>query len=64
MLRALAKFCREQNIPCEVSLESVMGCGIGICYGCSIEVNAPDGGTETILLCREGAVINAERLVL
>ncbi|NTW64304.1 MAG: dihydroorotate dehydrogenase electron transfer subunit [Chlorobiaceae bacterium] len=64
MLKALAKFCREQHIACEVSLESVMGCGIGICYGCSIEVNAPDGGTETILLCREGAVINAARLVL
>jgi dihydroorotate dehydrogenase electron transfer subunit len=64
MLKALAGFCREHNLPCEVSLESVMGCGIGICYGCSVEINDPDGNVKSILLCREGPVIDAERLVL
>ncbi|WP_082678595.1 dihydroorotate dehydrogenase electron transfer subunit [Chlorobium limicola] len=64
MLKAVAAFCRKHNIPCEVSLESVMGCGIGICYGCSVEVTTPEGGTESILLCREGPVIDADRLVL
>ncbi len=64
MLKAVAKFCREQQLACEVSLESVMGCGIGICYGCSVEVNSPDGGLRTILLCREGPVIDAELLAV
>jgi dihydroorotate dehydrogenase electron transfer subunit len=64
MLKAVAAFSRKNGIPCEVSLESVMGCGIGICYGCSVEVHHPDGNTGTILLCREGPVIDAERLVL
>ncbi|MCF8216785.1 MAG: dihydroorotate dehydrogenase electron transfer subunit [Chlorobium sp.] len=64
MLMAVARFCRIHAIPCEVSLESIMGCGIGICYGCSVEVTTPDGGTGSVLLCREGPVIDAERLVL
>jgi len=64
MLKAVAIFCRTHGIPCELSLESVMGCGIGICYGCSVEVIMPEGGTGTVLLCREGPVIDGERLVL
>ena len=64
MLKALAGFCREYRIACDLSLESVMGCGIGICYGCSVEVNTPDGEIRTILLCREGPVIDAELLVV
>jgi dihydroorotate dehydrogenase electron transfer subunit len=64
MLKALAGFCRNNRLACEVSLESVMGCGIGICYGCSVEINAPDGSVQTILLCKEGPVIDAELLVV
>jgi dihydroorotate dehydrogenase electron transfer subunit len=64
MLKALAGFCHEHRLACDVSLESVMGCGIGICYGCSIEVKNPDGGLRSILLCQEGPVIDAELLVV
>lgn len=63
MLKVLAKFSKEHHIACDVSLESVMGCGIGICYGCSVEINTPDGGVRTILLCREGPVIDAKLFV-
>lgn len=64
MLRAVATFCRENDLACEVSLESVIGCGIGICYGCAVEVRSQEGDTQTVLLCREGPVIDARRLVL
>ena len=64
MLKAVAAFCREQSLRCDISLESVMGCGIGICYGCSVEVKNPDGGLRTILLCQEGPVIDAELLAV
>ena len=64
MLKALAGFCREHRLACDVSLESIMGCGIGICYGCSVEVKSPDGGLRTILLCQEGPVIDAELLAV
>lgn len=63
MLKAVAAFSREQGIPSEVSLESVMGCGFGICYGCTVEVLKEDGATGTVLLCREGPVIDGGRMV-
>ncbi len=62
MLKALARFCHEHRLACDLSLESLMGCGIGICYGCCVEVSNPEGGSRTILLCQEGPVINAELL--
>jgi len=64
MLKAVAACCRKHHLPGELSLESVMGCGIGICYGCSVETQAQDGSTRTILLCREGPVIDSELFVL
>ena len=64
MLKALARLCQASHAACDVSLESVMGCGIGICYGCSVEVKGPDGGLRSILLCQEGPVIDAELLAV
>ena len=64
MLKALAKFCNELHIACDVSLESVMGCGIGICYGCSVEINTPEGEVRTMLLCKDGPVVDAKLLVV
>lgn len=61
MLRALAKFCANRSIPCELSLESVMGCGVGICYGCMVELVNADGEKESVLLCREGPVVDGRR---
>jgi dihydroorotate dehydrogenase electron transfer subunit len=61
MLRALARFCRDRAIPCELSLESIMGCGVGICYGCMVDLTNADGEKESILLCREGPVIDGNR---
>jgi len=63
MLKALAQFCHQHHLACDLSLESMMGCGIGICYGCSVTLHASDGVTKNILLCREGAVIDAESFV-
>jgi len=63
MLRALATLCGEEQLACELSLEAVMGCGIGICYGCTVEVNDLAGGRRMLLLCQEGAVINGSLLI-
>jgi len=62
MLKALANFCHEQQLACELSLEAVMGCGIGICYGCTVHVNNRDGEPDTMLLCQKGAIIDSELL--
>jgi len=64
MLKSLAHFCKKHQLVCELSLESVMGCGIGICYGCCVDIKIPNGNSGTILLCKEGPVINSELFAL
>lgn len=52
MLRAVASFARASDIPCEVSLEGPMGCGIGICQGCPVELAGPE--KLYALMCKDG----------
>lgn len=63
MLAALSKLCNREHIPCEVSIESTMGCGIGICYGCPIRVRDPHGNVHQKLLCQYGSVVDAKEIV-
>ncbi|MCS7013088.1 MAG: dihydroorotate dehydrogenase electron transfer subunit [Chloroherpetonaceae bacterium] len=63
MLSALCKLCNSHGIPCEVSIESTMGCGIGICYGCPIRVRDSSGKVHQKLLCRYGSVVDAKEIV-
>ena len=55
MLKAL---CQETDIPGEVSLEARMGCGFGICMGCSIRTTH---GYKRV--CKEGPVFKKEELI-
>ena len=57
MMMAVAKYAKEHSIPCEVSLENLMACGIGACL-CCVE-NTINGH---ICVCTEGPVINIEKL--
>jgi NAD(P)H-flavin reductase len=36
MLRAVAELCREAAVPCFISLERRMACGVGVCLGCTV----------------------------
>jgi dihydroorotate dehydrogenase electron transfer subunit len=62
MLRALAAWANQQDVPCEVSLEGPMGCGFGICQGCPVELAG--GGNKYALMCRDGPVFDARTIVL
>ncbi|MDX2129269.1 MAG: dihydroorotate dehydrogenase electron transfer subunit [Chloroherpetonaceae bacterium] len=62
MLSALSNLCNENSIPCEVSIESTMGCGIGICYGCPIRIKS-GGGFTYKLLCQYGSVIDSREIL-
>ena len=42
MLAAVAHLAAEFGRPCEVSVERVMGCGLGGCYSCVVPVKTPD----------------------
>lgn len=64
MLRAVARFAKENNIRCEISLEERMACGIGACLGCAVELYDENGGTFMGHVCKDGPVFAAERVVL
>lgn len=57
MMMAVAKLSREKNMPCEVSLENMMACGLGACL-CCVE-DTKDGN---VCVCKEGPVFDIDRL--
>ncbi|OQX10178.1 MAG: hypothetical protein BWK76_21110 [Desulfobulbaceae bacterium A2] len=59
MLRAVARLCREQGHACEVSLETMMACGLAACLGCAVA--RPVGGYAHV--CKDGPVFAAGEVV-
>ena len=58
MMQAVAKYAKENQITCEVSLENMMACGVGACL-CCVE-NTKEGH---MCVCKEGPVFNIEKLL-
>jgi len=58
MLRAVAALARDHKLPCQVSLEENMACGIGGCAGCTVLVETPDGPAMK-RVCVDGPVFDA-----
>jgi len=62
MMKALASITAKHAVPAEFSLESIMGCGIGACWGCVHRIK--DGtGDGWVKICEEGPVFPGERLL-
>jgi dihydroorotate dehydrogenase electron transfer subunit len=62
MMKALAAITAKHAVPAEFSLESVMGCGIGACWGCVHRIR--DGtGDGWVKICEEGPVFPRERIL-
>lgn len=57
MLKAVAKWSQKQNIQCEVSLENLMACGIGVCLCCVV-----DTVKGHLCTCVDGPVFNINDL--
>ncbi len=67
MMRAAQSLAAEFGIPCELSLETEMACGIGICQGCPVQTEESiflQSGRRFKLVCTEGPSFNAEEIVL
>lgn len=62
MLRAIAQIAKENNKPCQVSLEERMGCGVGACLVCACKIRRA-GEEEYLHVCKNGPVFNAEEVV-
>ena len=63
MMGAVSKICRQRSIPCQVSLETPMACGIGICFTCVAKVRDANGDWDYKRTCVEGPVFDAEKIV-
>jgi dihydroorotate dehydrogenase electron transfer subunit len=57
MMKAMAGYCKSRNILCEVSLENLMACGIGVCLCCIV-----DTVKGNLCTCTEGPVFNVNDL--
>jgi dihydroorotate dehydrogenase electron transfer subunit len=63
MLRAIAEHCLERAIPCQVAVEEMMACGLGVCWTCAVPFLAMDGrGWWNVRACVEGPVFNGSRV--
>jgi dihydroorotate dehydrogenase electron transfer subunit len=60
MMHAVARICREREIPCWVCLEEQMGCGAGVCRSCVIEDHR---GERMRTVCKEGPVFDLREIL-
>lgn len=60
LLKAVQTLAKETNIPCQISLEEKMGCGLGVCLGCAVDVvNAGYGH-----VCKHGPVFDSNKVII
>jgi dihydroorotate dehydrogenase electron transfer subunit len=63
MLEAVARLAARYNQPCQVSVERVMGCGLGGCYSCVVPVKHGDEHANLVRSCISGPVFDGAELV-
>ncbi|WP_396627020.1 dihydroorotate dehydrogenase electron transfer subunit [Luteitalea sp.] len=62
MMQAVAERAAAAGREAWVSLEQVMGCGMGGCYSCVVPVKTADGGSHFVRSCTNGPVFAASTL--
>ena len=68
MMRALANFAGQHEMDCQLALEEIMACGIGLCQGCNVAMRLPGNAPEHSyhqryrLSCIDGPVFKAKEL--
>lgn len=63
MLEAVAALAARHRCACEVATERQMGCGMGGCYSCVVQVRTAAGGSRYARSCVEGPVFDAASVV-
>ena len=62
MMEAVAQIAAAHSAPCQVSLETPMACGIGICFSCVARVRDESGSWDYRRTCVEGPVFDSARI--
>lgn len=59
MMREIASISRSYGWPCQVSLETMMACGIKACLGCTVPASAANSkGGKYLHVCQDGPVFS------
>lgn len=59
MMKAVVEVVNQYGVPCQVSLEKYMGCGLGACLSCSCEGK----GGKRMKICKDGPVFWSQEVV-
>jgi dihydroorotate dehydrogenase electron transfer subunit len=59
MLASIAKLAATQKIDCQISMEEMMACGIGLCQSCAVKCT----GDKYKLCCKDGPIFDAKEIV-
>ncbi len=62
MMKKVYQTAQEYHIPSEFSLESIMGCGIGACWGCVKKI-LRNQKEEWLKICTEGPVFKGSEII-
>ena len=62
MLKETARISKSHKIPCQVSLEEHMACGVGVCMGCAVKIKEKES-FEYKRACKEGPVFNGQEVI-
>jgi len=59
MLKKVSSIAADRKIPCQVSLEALMACGLGACQGCAVKILPQNDLTLYRHVCKDGPVFPA-----
>jgi len=62
MLKAVQAIVNPRGIPCQLSLEARMGCGIGACLCCVVKIGTPQDW-EYKRVCANGPVFDSQEVL-
>jgi dihydroorotate dehydrogenase electron transfer subunit len=62
LLKAIQVIALKHEVPCQLSLEQRMGCGIGSCLVCACKIKVGDGSTYK-KVCKDGPVFKASEVM-
>jgi len=63
MLKRLSEMLSIHLLPCQVSLEERMACGVGACLGCSVETQDREGRSVYKRVCKDGPVFDIHDII-
>lgn len=64
MLKAVRALAERRGVPCYLSLEERMACGIGACLGCAVQLLDEAGKPYYGHVCKDGPVFDSRKVVL